>query len=490
MGDWLLLGVAAGYWPLAVMASHLVGIGHPERLVAIIGAVWLLAAAVAWVVIKAGGHRSTTIYATFLAFVVLMSGGRILRSFGEVIGWGAILGVVLLSGYVFYRLRDSSILRPAVLGIAFALMSGVVIALISSWQSWGEVTVSESPLSALQPEATPDIFVVVLDGYPGFEALRLDGRDVREDRTTALTEAGFDVPGSAWSSYWTTSMAVASMFNMAHPLSADQGGGADEARLYEIIGGQNPIVALLNDHGYETVMIESGWSGSSCTPAYDSCISSPFVDEGVFLALLDTVAGPYVHSSIGYSFTVGTEYTMDWLLENAAGLSASPTPDFVFAHLIVPHAPFFLNGSCRREVINARSGVNFYLSGVPESEREEYFDGQLDCADRFMVELAALIEPDDIVVFVGDHGTDRRSQQHLRGDEWDSAAVVERMNVFVAVRTGSSCSIGDELMLPNLMRRVLSCIWEVNSPEVANRMFLNGMVEVDPAEVDSLLAGS
>ena len=64
------------------------------------------------------------------------------------------------------------------------------------------------------------------------------------------------------------------------------------------------------------------------------------------------------------------------------------------------------------------------------------------------------------------------------------------MNVFVAVRTGSSCSIGDELMIPNLMRRVLSCIGAVDTPEVANRMFLNGMVELDPAEVDALVAGS
>ncbi len=178
---------------------------------------------------------------------------------------------------------------------------------------------------------------------------------------------------------------------------------------------------------------------------------------------------------------------MAWLLENAAEISESPTPQFVFAHILVPHAPFFLDASCERAVEYGRSGVNFFLNGVTDQVREEHFFDQLECVNGFVVELANLVQPDDIVIFVGDHGTDRRDQQNQLGASWDTAAIVERMNVFAAIRAGSDCTVGDEMMLPELMKRVLSCVGSVSHPEPDRRMFLTGVFELDRATVYGLV---
>ena len=91
------------------------------------------------------------------------------------------------------------------------------------------------------------------------------------------------------------------------------------------------------------------------------------------------------------------------------------------------------------------------------------------------------------MIFTGDHGTDRRAQLSTPPDEWGREATVERMNVMVAARTAVGCSIGDPIMVPNLMRRVLSCYAGDDVSDNPNRMFIKPMAEVAMDELDSLL---
>ncbi len=63
------------------------------------------------------------------------------------------------------------------------------------------------------------------------------------------------------------------------------------------------------------------------------------------------------------------------------------------------------------------------------------------------------------------------------------------MNVLVAVRTGNSCSIGVEVVLSNLLLRTMSRIGAAGSEKVSDRMFTNGMIDVNEDEVDALMNG-
>ncbi|MCI0424499.1 MAG: hypothetical protein L0Z49_13110 [Actinobacteria bacterium] len=483
--EWALLVVASFSWPLRVMAENVTGIPHPERLILMGSAVLLISAVGCRGLAGAGLDRRRAVMVVFMVTVLSMVGGRAVQILGEPVGWLALTGIVLLAVLAIVRLGQSVATWALTIALGVALASGVAISLYRSWVGYGEAELTPASAIQVQLTTTPDVFVVVLDGYPGIHERRLDAGQDQQGRS--LTEAGLQVPVSAWSSYWTTDLSVSSLLQMGHPVVDAPRNGALTQTLQDVIGGRSRIVETLDAAGYETLMVESGWSGSDCGPRYDVCVSSPFLDEAMFFTLYDTILGPVVWQRLGHAFTTGTIHTMDWLRANAAAMSHDATPSFVFAHLVAPHPPFYLDEMCTLDVDPRGSGATFLLDGVDLETRELLFQRQVECIDRFMIELAGLIADDDVVVFTGDHGTDRRGQLEGSGGlSWSHDAIVERMNVMVAVR--SSCPLGDEIMVPDLLSRALSCYARDGIPNVPNRMFLRGMSELSPSELETLLS--
>lgn len=486
--DILLIAVGASYWPLAVLARHLSRIPHPERLLLISLVVFGIGIGALWLLMRMRLESTSVSYSVFISMVLVMSGGRVIRAFGDPVGWAVILGIIGLAFIVFARIGGVLLGKALVAGLAVALISGVPISGWHAWQEWEDQQVRDLDPPEVSFIHRPDVFLVVLDGYPGLLASRMDSADSRDAWSAELTEGGFSVPGSAWASYWETTKSLPSLFEMDYPMVEREGGEATVDRLDEIVGGDSAFRSAMSANGYETLMIESGWVGSDCGRGYDTCVSSRFLDEGMFVVLEDTVLGPYVEGRFGHAFTVGTQHTMEWLVDQAARISASPEPQFVFGHLLAPHAPFHLDDSCARVVRSDRSGLQFNRRGTSPAAREAFFLEQRACVDRFIRRLSSLVQPDDVLVFVGDHGTDRRDQLNLISALWDEDMIVERMNVFIAARMGRpGCNLSDQVVVPNLLREVLGCMSETEVEEVAPRMFIRGMDEVDSDYVSRLL---
>ena len=331
LGDGALLAVAAAFWPLGVYARNLFDFVHPERLVLLILGVWVVGAGVSLVLVLIGVQRTTSVWTVFIAIVLLMTGGRLIRQFGLFEGWVLILAMVALSVVVFARIGDTTVTRAAVLSLAVVLGSGVLISAFMSWSSVGESTVSMESRLSVELVENPDVFLIVLDGYPGLRGFEMDTGEPNTATVEALVELGFEVPESAWSSYWSTQLSVASLLQMSYPVVDPFDGDATTRDLYRIIGGDNTLLATFTDAGYDTYFVESGWSGSSCPGDIHVCVASTFVDEGMFFALWDTVGGPHVLSPQGHAFTTGTQRTMEWLLANGASISRDGRPSYVFA---------------------------------------------------------------------------------------------------------------------------------------------------------------
>lgn len=481
--DLTLIGVAASFWPLSVIADNVASVTHIERPLTLIVLVWALAVGVAWVVIRMGAPRLPTVHTVFIAVVILTVGGRLVRNLGALPGLLVLLALLVLAAFVFGRMEETPAARASIIGLAFALAAGPIIGLADSLGNYGTNSVVRTDISPVDLVHSPDIFLVVLDGYPGLQALRQDSVGDPKALVSNLRSEGFQIPNSAWTAYWSTRLSVPSLLDMGYPVVEDPGGGATTSALSSIVGGNSALLATMRSNQYRTTMIESGWSGGVCGSIYDRCVASHWFDETVALILNDAVVGPWLIRHFGSPFTTSTENTMSWLLENAADLSASPQPDFVFAHLIAPHPPFYLNSSCDRVISKNRSGGVFNVPGVTRSERYGYFVEQLECVNDFMLRLAAAVEPDDVIVFVGDHGMDSRYQLWRDTDEWGADGVTERMNVMLAVRTGNGCVIADQIMVPNVMRQVLACHSELPPPNLEARMWGSAMVELIVTEV-------
>lgn len=482
----ILTFVAASFWPLQVVAVNGGGVSRPERVFLIIAAAWAASLLVIAILVAVSIPVEPAENTSFIALVMLMSAGPIMRRSESLVY--LLLVLLVFACWLFVRLQGRPLVAGLVWGTAVALAVGPVTAFVDSWGLTPASFQEEEPLR-VDMTATPDIFVVVFDGYPGLKAADLDGLSTGEvDVVSELRSQGFEIPASSWASYWVSSLSIPSMLQLAYPLEAaewSESSVVDEAQ--RVLSGDSNLVGTLDSAGYETHMVESGWSFASCGNPFDQCVPAPWINEATYLILRHTMAWGLIEESPG-PFTEGALAVFDWLLANGREISESPTPDFVFAHVLAPHPPFFLTSDCSAEVTPERGGTFFDISGVSIEAREAYLVEQMDCVDSFMVSFAKEIETDDVIIYVSDHGTDRRDQTSIESSDWDRDAIIERMNNLLAIRMPEDCSIGDEVVLPNLFRLVLACFSSSPIDTLPERMWLNPMHEVDRFVVEDLVS--
>jgi hypothetical protein len=481
--------VAASFWPLHIVAVNLDSIVRPERVIGIVLVAWLVGLVMIIGLTALGLEVEAAENTAFLTVAVMMNAAVILRAFGTPLGWLIMMTGLAIAGWLLVRFHGHFITSAVVWGAAVALAAGPILSLIQGWEGRSGASVVE-PSEPLEVELldTPDIFLVVLDGYPGAIAAQQDGLgNGVVDVVGELRDRGFEVPESTWSSYWATSLSIPSLLQMGYPVKEERWtAGETQNDLNRVLSGDNALVETLLKHRYRTHMIEAGWSVSSCGVNYDVCVPSPLLDEATSLILRRTAAWTFLDESPG-PYVLGTLAAFDWLEENAGGLSGSPRPDFVFSHVVSPHAPFFLQPDCTPEYHTERAGTVFKVDGVSEDTRARYLTEQMDCLDRLMIDIADTVDRHDIVIFVSDHGSDRRDQSDPAMVEWNREATVERFNNFLAVRLPEGCSTGERVIVPNVLRGVLDCLTEAPVPRVPERMWVNPMRELDRGVVDELL---
>jgi hypothetical protein len=489
-----LLGIASVSRPLQIATSNIVEIAHPERLALFTLAVWLGGLSVLWSIHFVGASRRCATAFSFFAILGLTRGLLIIRLFQPLIGWVVLIVGVLVVSILVSRISESAVFA-VLLGCAVFLLSGSLAGLYRSVQDWGTAVVTDTSVDVPeQPTSTPDIFLVVFDGYGGTVAMEEDFGIERPPWVNALRQQGFEVPNSSWSSYPTTTASLPSLLNMSHPLVPGTVVSLSTINeLYYIIGGHNNVTETLTSWGYSTTMVEAGWGGSSCGSPIDRCVTSPFVDEAMFFTLAQSVLARHMVSTSGYAFTAGARASMTWLLDNAQEIADNGQPDFVFAHVMAPHAPFFLDRDCGFRYTPEGTGIAFQRPGVDRKTRDTLYLKQASCVDTFMVDLATLIPEDSVIVFMADHGTNRRSQQTQQPEEWDANEIVERFNILLAVRS-TGCEMGDPVQVPSIFRRILACLGGTQIPDLDPAMFVyvpeSEVVMVDPQVVDGILSRS
>ena len=472
--DIAFLGVAAAFSPLDLMANNLVGIPHPERLLILVLAMWLVAVGSAHLACSMGYPRGSAVFLSFLGVVVLVRGDNLTHRFGPWGGWVLGIGLIVLVGFLVGRLETQILPRVALAFMVVFIGSLPVVSLYRSLTQYGADSVLEDEsLGHLILIKKPDIFLVVLDGYAGALSLEHDFGISEPAWRSQLAQRGFDLPRSAWSSYSMTSASVPSILDMGYPLvDGAKPSIATQSHLYRIIAGDSNVRFLLSENGYTTTMVESGWSGSACGSVYDLCIRSSFLDEAVYQVVKESMFGLLIEAWRGHASTVGAQRTMAWLLDNGPATANDGKPDFVFAHVMAPHPPFFMDASCDTSYSLDHSGVTFGKDGVDTALREEGYLTQAACIDAFMSSLADRLPPQTLIVFMADHGTDSRIQLAQHPSMWDESEVAERFNILLAVRSGEDCDVGDRVLAPNLFRRLLSCLGEEDIDDLVPRMFI------------------
>lgn len=432
----LTLLAAAGYAPASLYADQSSQLARGYRLVLFAAGVFVVLGLVAVVLSRFLPVRSGAVwYALGLGWVLFSTG----RSLAADLGIGLTAGLALVAMIAVIGLGRLAILDTLMVAVTAFLVITPVFAL---WQrpplGESELEVHSTFVDIAPPVLVPDVWILVLDGYPSALAVKEVFDAPAPSLHRALASRGFQVEPNAVAPYSRTVGALAAILDGRMVLPAGSTvGTAENVAAGRIIGGESQLVAGLSGVGYRITMIEAGWHQSVCGSRVEVCVRSGLYDDMtsslVSASLLPGLAG--VDPDLGTR--LATERTFETLIELATDETNSG-PDLVFAHSLAPHPPMLLDSECRpRASTPITSGR---VLAVPSMDpqlveaRGRAFVDQVACVDRLVGEWLDLVPDDDVVLILGDHGSEALGQAAIEPEEWTVAMAGERLLTLSAAR--------------------------------------------------------
>lgn len=263
----------------------------------------------------------------------------------------------------------------------------------------------------LQKAVSPDIYVIVLDGYARQDVLRkIYGYD-NSEFIAWLDERGFYVATETHSNYVQTPYTMASFWNFDYLPTWDSS-SEYEQYLYQPIQN-NRVFRLLDEIGYTTVSTEGAVHYTEIRNS-DVYLSSflPLNDFETLL-LIDSPLEP-LSNIVDLHLPLQTYKThRDRFYYQLETLKKIPleikSPKTVYTHILLPHPPFiFDQAGHAREIVGSFSlaeGAEF------QGGKEEYVSGyraQVKIINGEIMKVVDAIltksETAPVIVIMGDHG--------------------------------------------------------------------------------------
>jgi hypothetical protein len=293
-----------------------------------------------------------------------------------------------------------------------------VISLGTSVMATASATIGLPPIgegvtrSALASPEAPDIYLILLDGYPRADTLEielgLDNRPFLDE----MGDLGFDVSDLAHSNYNRTALTVPSLLNAAHIddlISDPPGGLLEEQRSLSSLVNRASAVRDAQRLGYSYVHVAT--SIAYFTPAQADVtfhadgltfFESNLTTNGLAWIRFGGLAIPW--------FKQEHRASILGAFDDLAQLSgeASPQPRLVFAHIQLPHHPlvFARDGSLPSSG-QCLWGDCIIPEPMPEPLRIAFREQVEFTNDRVLAltrEIAATTGRQTVIVYFSDHG--------------------------------------------------------------------------------------
>lgn len=336
----------------------------------------------------------------------------------------------------------------------FALAFAAVGVAVASPSVAGGLFAMDHPRSSADTPDRPNIYLLLLDGYPRTDTLAdLYGYD-NAWFEGALQELGFEVARESRSNYPHTWLTLTSMLNGAYLEEIDGLRPVPESAVEQyrrLMSALNhaAMIDTLREQGYEIDAIPSPFRSVALTTA-DRYLDGGQITAFEYSLLMHSQLGPLIVRFVP-DFLMSQQRdrfhsALDQLVTEAS--SERQHPVFVFAHVFSPpHAP----------LVYGRAGEHLALPGcVPDtcalwefpddawgllSDQIHYTNGEVLKAVGQIVED----DPEGIIILMSDHGS-RRDRSNL--DEF--------FHNFFAARTPGRQVFPTDISPVNVLRLLLS----------------------------------
>ena len=294
----------------------------------------------------------------------------------------------------------------------------------------------------------PDVYAILLDGYPRADVLEHAFDIDNTPFVGALEESGFAVAGDSHSDYIWTHTTVPSVLHMEYvehipELEAVVAGRASQQPTIRTVIDRNPAFAFAREHGYTTISIASGFEQVTARKA-DVLFDSGNMNEFELRLLASTFLGDIV-DLVAPTFAASEhasriERSLDTLPTIA---SAGGEPVLVWAHISAPHQPtvFAADGSVVEvPLTDTFFGDSPMERGEDPAEFRARYRAQLGYLnDRILETVDEIVrrspEPPVILLFA-DHGSASRIDWvDVEPKDADPALLLERTGILFATLT-------------------------------------------------------
>jgi len=476
----LALAVVVGFWletavsPYAAARSALIAVG-----LAIL--VTLVAAAVLRSMLLGGIVTSALIGLAWTKQLLGIPAALVERGQGAValLAGLALLGIVILVVRILFRRRSmvSRVTATRILNraaavlllatVVFGLINGRLVGAVDDLRQGIGLEAWEAEAAGGSDAAGPDMYVILLDGYPRADVLEYAFDIDNSPFVEALEERGFHVADNSHSDYLWTHVSVPSALNMAYVEQIPA--------MREVIDGRQPRQPTLRrtiannaafdaarDAGYTTIAVGAGFEEVAPRQA-DVYLDGGQLNEFEISLLMSTWAGDLV-SILAPDFASSQQrqrilYNLDVLPEIAA--SSDDESDLVFAHVPAPHQPTVFGEEGSAVAVPLSDG---WFADSPEERgeaKDEFIDryrAQLPYLNERVLDtidgiLARSDEPPVIVLFA-DHGSASSVDWNVTDpEEADPARLLERTgNLFAALTPGHDDVYPDDVSPVDLFR--------------------------------------
>ena len=466
-----LIASASAFGPLMVLADA----NERPTLLTFSFTVAAIAATgvVAWLLMRRLGLDGLgSAYAIAAFILIVMNFGGWVRT-GDVDRLPLLLAAITL-GALAYRLRRVTLVRGLMTWAALFLVA-YPLAIIGGKALTSEPlnveTSASLELSAMSSK--PDILLVVMDAYGGRNVLSefygYDNGPFLEE----LEGLGFEAPGEVLANYGRTQLSVPTVLQLDYVSGENEVTDDDIQSLLGVLAGRSRLSSALKAQGYRTVQVESGWLGSRCGPDVDVCIPAPWPDETFYDAAYRSIAVGLPGLELGRPFTNGALNAADWLMNDTAPFLADDRPDYIFAHVLLPHPPLFLNSECEPDWRGGADGFSIGRTGFDAEQTEQVrslYIEQVECANSLIIDIARRLGSDDAALIMGDHGPDSQAQLFIQSADWTTDQRAERFDAFLATKV-PGCDMSHIESLVNVGRRMISCLSGDPYPDLPTHIF-------------------
>ncbi|MEK7480994.1 MAG: glycosyltransferase [Patescibacteria group bacterium] len=362
--------------------------------------------------------------------------------------------------------------------IAFPLFSIASFEARTLWQNNERVVPQDNSLSkgdAISRDALPDVYYIILDGYAHESTLRRIYEFDNSAFIARMREYGFFIPAGSRANYAQTHLSLASALSMNY-LPAFSEDAAPRKTTYPLIQ-KNAVARFLHGHGYRFIHISSGMVDmTNRNPYADLDFRNGRFNEFTMLTLESSALYPFVRQRIEAEERGRVFYSFETLMR----MPDLEGPNFIFAHMLVPHPPFVFGPQGER--IDDPQ-LRLYEKN-PWVLKDHYRNQLLFTNKKTLETVDAILSQSKtlpIIIIQGDHGTASTGEGYKGLEGPTTTLAKERMKIFAAYYLPAdqnglpeiSNIIPDEITPLNAFRRIFNAYFNAGFEILPDKSYLS-----------------